>query len=343
MCVAAWVAGTALSALSSQTAPRGARMLATMNRNRFPGSDTIVITGLGEAIYDILESGPVLGGAPVNVAVHVRQLLTALGVESARVAVATRVGADPLGVRFLKEAVDRGLEVAAVQVDPEAPTGTATVRLRNGEPSFELAPACSWDRLEFLASTRELAMASTAVCFGSLASRTPGAARAVEAFLDGAAAALKLFDVNVRPPFVEPTRIRRLCERADILKVNEAELPIVGDALGLPPEPGAGRLETLRRAAGLDLVVMTCGSRGAVVASADGIERVAATSFPAAPDADAIGAGDAFSAALLTGLVLGRPLRDTLRLASFTAACVAARRGATPMLPELPLEFRATC
>lgn len=300
------------------------------------GGDGIVLTGLGEAIYDLLESGPVLGGAPVNVAVHARQLLTALGMKAAAVAVATRVGDDALGRRFLADATGRGLDVSAVQIDPNAATGTAAVRLRDGEPSFDITADSAWDRLVFDEGLRRLAAATTAVCFGSLASRTATAARTIESFVEHAASAVKLFDVNLRPPFVDADRIRRSCILADILKVNEAELPIVAAALGVPAAPDEERLQAVREAAGLDLVVLTRGSRGAVAASAAGLERVAATSFPPAADADSIGAGDAFAAATLVGMLLHWPLGDTLRLASFTAGFVASQRGATPVLPDLP-------
>jgi fructokinase len=153
-----------------------------------------VVVGIGEALYDMLPAGPVLGGAPVNAAVQAGQLLALLGVPGGRAAVATRVGGDDLGRRFFAEVGGRGLDVSAVQVDDERPTGTAVIELDRGEPSFSITPDVAWDRVAFDGSWQALAAASSAVCFGTLGRRTPAAARAIERFLAAAPQAVRLAD-----------------------------------------------------------------------------------------------------------------------------------------------------
>ncbi|MFM7135509.1 MAG: PfkB family carbohydrate kinase [Planctomycetota bacterium] len=293
-----------------------------------------VVVGLGEALYDILPSGPVLGGAPLNFAVHARQLLDRHGPPAARVAVATRVGDDALGQRLREELAARGLETAAVQQDPARPTGTATVALVDGEPRFTITADAAWDHSAADAGWRSLAAAAGAVSYGTLGSRSPASAAAIAAFLEGAGPAIRLFDVNLRDPFHSPDLIRRLCRPATMLKVNERELPLVADVLGVPAGPEASRLARLREQAGLEAVILTRGLAGATIVTAEATVSAPARLFPAAEHADSVGAGDAFGAAVLVGRLLGWPIRRTLDVACETSGYVASQPGATPRLPS---------
>jgi len=299
-----------------------------------------VVVGIGEALYDMLPAGPVLGGAPVNAAVQAGQLLALLGVPGGRAAVATRVGSDDLGRRFLADVGGRGLDVSAVQVDDERPTGTAVIELDRGEPSFSITADVAWDCVVFDASWQALAPASAAVCFGTLGRRTPPAARAIERFLAAAPKAVRLFDVNLRAPFFSAESLVSGCRLATMLKVNEQELPMVAAALGLPavagpiPEPQLARqLEAVRTRAGLEAVVVTRGTAGAAMATAAGLATVPARCFPPRDDADTIGAGDAFGAAVVVGRLLEWPPERILDVAARAAGFVASQPGATPLLP----------
>lgn len=301
-----------------------------------------LVVGIGEALYDMLPAGPVLGGAPVNAAVQAGQLLALLGVPGGRAAVATRVGSDDLGRRFFADVRGRGLDVSAVQVDDGRPTGAAVVALDRGEPSFSITADVAWDRVAFDASWQALAPASAAVCFGTLGRRTPPAASAIERFLAAAPQAVRLFDVNLRPPFFSAESLVSGCRLATMLKVNEQELPVVAAALGLPaaaaggPLPGpqlARQLEAVRTRAGLEAVVVTRGTAGAAMATAAGLATVPARSFPRRHDADTIGAGDAFGAAVVVGRLLEWPPERILDVAARAAGFVASQPGATPVLP----------
>lgn len=291
------------------------------------------VVGIGESLFDLLPGGPVLGGAPVNVAVHVQQLFDMLPVSGGRAAVATRVGDDALGRRFLAEAAARGLDTAAVQIDDARPTGTAVIELVDGEPTFTITEDSAWDRVVCDAGWQGLAARSAAVCFGTLGRRTAPAGGAIETFLAAARHAIRLFDVNLRAPFFSADSIRVGCRLATILKLNEGELPVVGDALGLPAAPAPERIEALRRREGLEAVVLTRGLEGSLLATAAGLTTAAARVFPRQPDADAVGAGDAFAAAVIVGRLLGWPAARTMRVAGSVSGFVASRPGATPRLP----------
>lgn len=293
-----------------------------------------LVVGLGESLFDLLPGGPVLGGAPINVAVHVQQLFDLLPVAGGRAAVATRVGRDELGDRFRTELAGRGLDISAVQRDDSWPTGTAVIDLVDGEPTFSITRDSAWDRAVFDADWRSLAGRASAVCFGTLGRRSEAARRAVESFLQAAPRSVRVFDVNLRAPFYSADVVRDGCRLATILKLNEAELPVIADMLGLPPAAAADQIESLRRGLHLEAVVLTRGLAGSSLASAAGSVSAPARMFPPRSDADAVGAGDAFTAALIVGRLLDWPAATSLDLAARVSGFVASQPGATPRLPD---------
>ena len=84
-------------------------------------TDTPLIVGLGEALYDLLPVGPVLGGAPLNAAVQAQQIGRFLG---GYAVMASRIGNDELGQALVDTLQSRGMDTDPLQRDPEAPTGT---------------------------------------------------------------------------------------------------------------------------------------------------------------------------------------------------------------------------
>jgi fructokinase len=274
-----------------------------------------VIVGLGEALFDLLPGGPVLGGAPLNVAVHARQL-------GARGVLVSRVGRDALGQRLLAEAAKR-LDAVALQVDPDRPTGTVRVTLEKGEPSYDIVKDVAWDRLEFTPELRALAESADAVCFGSLAQRSGKSRETIHRFLETAAKAVRLFDVNLRQDYYGADLLRDSLRRASIVKLNRDELPVVLGLLGI------SSLDGLRAEYGLTHAVLTRGAEGTSINGIAG-EPVR---FPVQPGADSVGAGDACSAGVLTGVLRGWPIERTLALANKMGAYVASVPGATPRLP----------
>jgi fructokinase len=149
-------------------------------------------------------------------------------------------------------------------------------------------------------------------------------------------AALRILDINLRPPFWTPEIVRDSLALANVLKLNDEELPILAHVLGLDSTPDAFLSAVLDRFS-LRLVALTRGANGAVLLSADG-ERSEQPGVPVAV-VDTVGAGDAFTAALALGLTHQWPLDRTNRWASAVAAFVCTQLGATPTFPP---EFRLT-
>jgi fructokinase len=303
-----------------------------------PGGPFLIV-GLGELLWDLLPGGKKPGGAPANFAYHAR----VLGEEGLPV---TRVGADPLGRELLERLAGLGLPARYVQVDPQAPTGTVQVALdASGVPTFTITPDVAWDRLAWDPELAALAARTDAVCFGSLAQRSPASRDAIRAFLAHTRPeALRLFDVNLRQAWWSPEVLRDSLQRCSLAKLNETELPVVLEALDLPVPglPGAGGQEegcrALREAFGLALVCLTLGPAGSLLCTAAQTLRSPGMRVEVA---DTVGAGDAFTAVLCHHWLRGSPLERTAAAANRYGAWVASQDGPTPAAPpELLREVR---
>jgi fructokinase len=243
------------------------------------------------------------------------------------------VGRDALGDDVLRELAQRAMTTGYLQRDAAHATSTVNVTLEAGQPTFTFTPDIAWDHLEFTPEWAELAASCHAVCFGTLAQRSRRSREAIWRFLDAAPQAIRLFDVNLRQGFYDREAIVEGCRRATLVKLNDTELPVVSQFLDLPTGPAEDRLANLRTRFDLDAVVFTRGARGTLLVLADDIIDAAPVTYPAGPQADAVGAGDACSAAILVGWLLGLPPQKTAVLANHLGAYVASQSGATPELP----------
>jgi fructokinase len=278
------------------------------------------IVAIGEALWDVYPDGRRPGGAPCNVAFHVTRL-------GDRGVIVTRVGADAAGAELIAFLHARGIVTDYVQRDGDRPTGTVSVTIAGTEARYAIADDVAWDRLTADDDARELVRRADAVCVGSLAQRRGPSRAAVHELLTAARSrALVVFDVNLRPPFVDREVIRTTLLASDVVKMNAseaAELSVLLDRPALVP--------WLLEDVGVRVVCVTRGKAGASVSTpegtvtAPGIETDTSTG-------DMVGAGDAFTAAMTHRLVRGVAPRDALRAANRYAALVAAKQGAMPMI-----------
>jgi fructokinase len=289
---------------------------------------------VGEILWDALPGGLFLGGAPFNVASHLR----ALGRETAFV---SRVGDDRLGREALRRMRARGLGTDLMQIDDSLPTGFVQVGLGGtGEPDYEILEPAAWDAITLTDALGQHAEHADALVYGSLAQRARTARQTIRQLCE--AEALRVFDVNLRPPFVDPAVVERSMETADVVKFNDDELARLQGWFDLP-EGLEAAVADLADAFGARAVCVTGGSDGAWLWR-DG-------SFCHHPGhkadvVDTVGAGDAFLAALLAGLLTGQDGEVVLDRANRLGAYVAAHSGALPAygvdtladISELPLE-----
>jgi fructokinase len=278
--------------------------------------------GLGELLWDLLPGGKQLGGAPANFAYW----STALGRSGI---VASRVGTDQLGSEALDRLAQAGVDASHVQMSSTHPTGTVRVNLSaSGQPDFTIAAPVAWDFMEWTSDWRELAATANVVCFGSLAQRSSQSRSTIGRFIEAAPAnALIVFDVNLRRSFHSAEVIDGSLRRAQIVKLNDDEMPVVMRLLGLGGGADEKSVRKLLSAYDLELVCVTRGSRGSLLVSSG--ESFEHPGFDVEV-VDSVGSGDAFTAALVHHYLEGRSLREISEAANRLGSWVATRAGAMP-------------
>lgn len=268
------------------------------------------VLAFGEVLWDIIDGDAHIGGAPFNFAAHVVKCGLSAEIVSA-------VGDDDLGRRALDAVKGLGVGSGLVRVHPSLPTGTVNVTLTDGIPSYEISMPVAWDEIAF--PSESVPPAPRALYYGTLAARSAGSSSALEAMLAAYPSALKFFDVNLRQKFWSVESVKSHLAFADILKVNDEEMRMLGfEPDGLFAE--FPRLETL---------IETRGAEGCAVWSRGG-EAFTCPAVDDGPVVDTVGAGDSFSAAFLSAVLEGRSLVEAARAGSVRAGKVAARAGAVP-------------
>jgi fructokinase len=281
------------------------------------------IVAVGEALWDVFPDGRRPGGAPCNVAFHAAQL-------GDRGVIVTRVGDDTDGAGLLAFLRARGVETEHVQRDSRRPTGTVLVTVERGEPRYTISEGVAWDHLDAEPDACARVRAADAVVIGSLAQRSMGSRVAIRALLaEARGRAVIVFDVNLRPPFVDAGVVEATCRAANVVKMNDAEAAALGSLLGRP-----ALVPWLMDEVGVQGVCVTHGRDGATLITGQGTVSVPGAVIDA-EGGDAVGAGDAFTAAMTHQLIRGISPDAVLRTANGYAALVASRRGAMPSLtPE---------
>lgn len=284
-----------------------------------------IVIGIGEVLWDVFPQLRRPGGAPANVAFHANQM-------GERGVVCSRVGQDALGNELIAFLRDRGLIVSHIQRDERLPTGTVTVDATHAEsPQYTINENVAWDALALDESLATIASQASAICFGTLAQRSVASRATIRATLKQCERALRVYDVNLRPPWYSAECIAASLELCDVVKLSAEEAVEVAHLCNL----NVGRPEKIARALidryNLQLICITRGGDGAAVISVD--EHI---ELPAAPVkvVEAVGAGDSFTAAMIHGLLADWPLERVLRFAIDVSGLVVAREGAMPPLRE---------
>lgn len=283
-----------------------------------------IVVGIGEILWDMLPSGKQLGGAPANFTYFAK----ALGAEAY---MASRVGDDRLGREILIKLDKLGCSRKYIAVDQSHPTGMVEVRLdKDGKPAYEIKRNVAWDFIEFSSGLRSLAEKTEAVCFGTLAQRSAVTCGTIREFIAAMPpSSLKVFDINLRQSFYNRKIIEQLLKLSNVFKLNDEELLIVSDLLSIPGSE-AQVVRSLMLKYKLSVIAVTKGAKGAVLYCPEGAYPVKGKKIRVA---DTVGAGDAFTAGLVTGLLNGLKMETISDLANRLAVYVCRQPGATPPLP----------
>ena len=286
-------------------------------------SKKLTVVGLGELLWDLFPSGKLLGGAPANFA-YIASLLGDEGIP------ASRLGDDSLGRAAIRRLGQLGLSTAFIQQDADHPTGTVKVEVdRAGQPGFEIAQPVAWDFLDWTPQWQDLAQQTDAVCFSTLAQRSERSRATMRSFLVGMRpVALRVCDINLRQSFFTAPVVAESMRLANIVKLNHEELPRVMHLLQLEDGDEHASARRLLSSYDLNLVCITRGTNGSLLLS--GTEYTEHPGFNVKV-ADTVGAGDAFTAALVHGHLRRAPLAQINETANRVGAWVASQSGATPV------------
>lgn len=280
------------------------------------------VVGLGEVLWDLLPERRCLGGAPANFA-YITTLMGDQGI------VASRVGEDSQGLEALRRLEELGLDIDHVQTDRERPTGTVKVEIEgDGVARFEIAHPVAWDALAWTLDWQHLAARVDAVCFGSLAQRAETSRATIQHFLHAVSPdAVKVFDVNLRQAYYSQEVLAESMRMADIVKLNDEELPRIMSLAKFPHKDELSSAHRLISAYDLRLVCITRGGRGSLLVRGQDASEHRGFRVRVA---DTVGSGDAFTAGLVHEYLHGASLDLMNEVANLVGAWVASEVGAMP-------------
>ena len=269
----------------------------------------------GEVLFDCFPDGnSVLGGAPFNVAWH----LQAFGLSPLMI---SSVGDDALGEQVRSAMHGWNMSTDGLQLDQAHPTGSVDIEFNDGEPQYTIVEHRAYDHID--AAALPALPENRLLYHGSLALRN-SVSRDALTELKSRHRGTVFMDVNLRDPWWEKQFVLDLADDADWVKLNEDELAQLADS-------GPG-LEVQARAFmdahALTGLVVTLGDKGAFALTRDGVQASVVPS-KSHDVVDTVGAGDAFTSVLITGIVSDWALERTLQRAQSFASRIVGRQGAT--------------
>ncbi len=268
----------------------------------------------GEMLWDIFPDGAVPGGAPLNVAIGLKKL-------GSDVFILSSCGKDKLGEQLLEYLDENGLSTKYVQ-QSNYPTGQVNVHLsEKKDASYEIVFPSAWDYIHKPQTLPEFDI----LVYGSLSCRNETSFETLISLLDSRA--IKVFDVNFRPPFVDQPIIEQLLIKSDLVKMNHEELFQISAWNGLGDEDLELAADLVFKKYSLKILCITRGSDGAFLKTAD--EEIYQLGFTV-DTKDTVGAGDAFLAGFIHNYSRNKPLKEALEFACLLGAWVASQKGANP-------------
>ena len=285
-------------------------------------SSTIV--SFGEALWDLLPTGPVLGGAPLNFAYRMYSL-------GHRSFIVSRLGKDDLGQKAREQIVSLGMDDACLQWDEAYPTGTVKIHFdEDKNPDYTIIENVAYDFIEFSDHIENVIESADCFCFGTLAQRNAVSRRTLHKLLARFAGKFRLLDINLRKNCYSDETLRSSLSQANILKLNDEELTELVKVLGLQGDSLPDQAEDLLKSADLDYCVVTLAERGALALSHSG-EKTYSPGFKVKL-VDPCGSGDGFAAGFIHSLIEDKPLKEACRLGNALGAMVARQQGATRLI-----------
>lgn len=305
-------------------------MKETADQTRYPPASSLssrrsgaTVALFGEVLADVFPDRSVLGGAPFNVARH----LKAFGLDPVLI---TRTGNDALRTELLAAMDACGMETVGVQCDQSHPTGQVKVHLEGGSHRFEILPEQAYDHIHAsVARMVALSIHPELFYFGTLAQRHAVSRGALRRVLNSIEVPT-FFDVNLRAPWYDAQVLRRSLRQADTVKLNNEEMLVLAEMFALPGDALAGHARAFMQTFDIGQVLVTCGAEGAWLVQRDREDVSRVPGGAPVQVVDTVGAGDGFSAVFILGKLRRWPAQQTLARAHAFAAAICTIRGAAP-------------
>ncbi|WP_343533364.1 carbohydrate kinase [Pedobacter sp.] len=281
----------------------------------------------GEILWDNLPSGRLAGGAPMNVAYHLRKL----GVDASLI---SRVGDDEAGRELINFIVSIKIPSENIQVDAEQSTSEVIGELKeNNEMVYTITYPTAWDYIAWQSDFKAKIADADVFIFGSLSARNEVSRTTLLQLLEHAR--FKVFDVNLRAPYYNRDTIATFLSKADFVKLNENEIVILGNWF-TEHRDEQNVVTALMEKFRLSAILITKGADGGTYYDADQridyhAEKVAVV--------DTVGSGDSFLAAFLSKKLAGEKIADCLNFAAKVAGFVTSQKGACPSYNAASLMF----
>ncbi|MBW2604251.1 MAG: carbohydrate kinase [Deltaproteobacteria bacterium] len=286
-----------------------------------------MILVIGEILFDLFENEKQLGGAPFNFAYHLKNF-------GFPVRYISKIGNDRHGKEILTLLKQYYFNIDDIQTDGHHDTGTVEVQLSSsGIPTFHIKPDVAYDYIDHLPE-KHLSLVDTAdfIYFGTLIQRSSQGFENIQKFMDRRRSdAVCFYDINLRPGCYSDKVIMTSLEHADFLKLNEKELEECQRIFRFSKDENAF-IPFLMDKYALNIVAITKGDNGSKLYTKDGCFHSKINRVPLI--VDTVGAGDAYSAMLATGIIKGWKPERTLSMASMFASRICEIRGAIPESQE---------
>lgn len=272
----------------------------------------------GEILWDVLPSGIEPGGAPMNVAYHLRKLNIAS-------ALITRVGTDDYGKALAALLTQQNIGTEYLQIDIHHPTGLVYAQPNErGDMQYDIVYPSAWDFIEYSEGYIPLLQQAEYLVYGSLITRNETSKNTLLQLMP--LAKKRVLDINLRPPHFTKEVVEQLFEKVDMLKLNADELQLISSWYGSANNI-YDDIKLLQDKFHIPIIVVTRGSEGAILNDNGNIYEHNGYQVIVG---DTVGSGDAFLAGLLYQYLQQAPPDEALDFACATGALIAAHHGACP-------------
>ncbi|GGE62596.1 fructokinase [Pedobacter psychrotolerans] len=276
------------------------------------------VISIGEILWDVFPEGKKAGGSSMNVALNLHKQ----GINSKFI---SAVGDDESGKELIEFLKAQNFESDLIQIN-DLPTSTVEVKLdESHQATYTIVEPVAWDAINLNDHALEAVKQGDAFVYCSLTCRNEKSKDTILALLKQAK--LKIFDINLRPPFYTIETLKTLLGEANILKVNEHELVYLKDELALTGNTDEQLLKQLSLNFNIEIICLTVGEKGAYVLQDGHLYHHKGYQVEVA---DTVGAGDSFLATFISSYLNGYPINTVLDRACKVGAFVASQHGANP-------------